>query len=78
MASEPEAPSPGPPEAPDAPRRVRTPPPPDRADRRPPTTRRRIEAKLSSRTHLRDAFLLYEVLGPPVSLRDPAHQRPGG
>jgi hypothetical protein len=56
--------------------------PPDRPDprpdRRPPTTRRRIEAKLSSRTQLRDAFLLHEVLGPPVSLREPGPQPPGG
>ena len=78
MASDRDAPPPGPAEAPDAPRRRRTPPPSDRPDRRAPTTRRRIEAKLSSRTQLRDAFLLYEVLGPPVSLRDPGAQRPGG
>jgi hypothetical protein len=78
VGSHPEDSPPGPADAPDAPRRVRTPPPSDRADRRAPTTRRRIEAKLSSRTQLRDAFLLYEVLGPPVSLRDPGSHRPGG
>jgi hypothetical protein len=42
-------------------------PPPPRRDA---TTRRRLRAKLRSRTALRDAFLLHEVLGPPVGLRD--------
>ena len=38
--------------------------------RRDATTRRRLRAKLRSPTALRDAFLLHEVLGPPVGLRD--------
>jgi hypothetical protein len=78
VATDPQPPPPGPSEAREPRRAARTRPPADRADRRPPTTRRRVEAKLSSRTQLRDAFLLYEVLGPPVSLRDPGPHPPGG
>jgi hypothetical protein len=34
----------------------------------------RLRAKLSSREALREAMLLHEVLGPPVSLRGRAGQ----
>lgn len=40
----------------------------------PATPRQRLRAALRSRQRLREAFLLQEVLGPPVSERD----RPGG
>ena len=49
-----------------------------RRARRGPSTRARIEAKMSSRAALRDAFLLHEVLGPPAALREPGPRAPGG
>ncbi len=36
----------------------------------PAVTRNRLRATLRSRAALREAFLLREILGPPVSLRD--------
>ncbi len=77
MTSDPQDTPPGPAEAPDTTSRPRTPPPTDRPERRAPTLRRRIEAKMSSRTQLRDAFLLHEVLGPPAALREPGPRAPG-
>jgi hypothetical protein len=40
--------------------------------------RRRLVADLSSPERLREAFMLMEILGPPVALRDPqAGRQPG-
>lgn len=49
---------------------------PGRGSGRP--ARARLRATLASRSSLRDAFLLREVLGPPAGLREPGPRAPGG
>lgn len=41
------------------------------------SSRARLRAALSSRSSLRDAVLLREVLGPPAGLREPGPRTPG-
>ena len=57
-------------------RRTEQRPPEARAPQRPgPTTRDRLLGALSSRAALRRAFVLREVFGPPVGLREPPRDR---
>ena len=50
--------------------------PGDRAARRGPSNRELLRRALESPAAARQAFLLREVLGPPVSLRTAPHDRP--
>jgi hypothetical protein len=50
--------------------------PGDRAPRRGPSSRQLLRQVLSSPSTARQGVLLREVLGPPVSLRTDAHDRP--
>lgn len=67
-------------EAPDGPHPPPAAEPPARAPGRGSggSARARLRATLSSRSSLRDAFLLQEVLGPPAGLREPGPRAPGG